>query len=74
MRKFVFDTIVAGYRRVHPLDEVTYPLMTMEELPEWHRRYDALRDGKMTIEEYLTPLTDEQLLAVYQSQCCQEFR
>ena len=75
MRKVVFDAIVARYRRPHnKLTEVSYALRGIENLHAWYHRREALQNGEITIEQYLATLTDEELLEVYDSQCCQLYR
>ena len=36
--------------------------------------YDSLQNGRITIEHYVSMLSDEQLLAAYDSQCCLKYR
>jgi hypothetical protein len=75
MRRVVFDAVVARYTRKHrPLDEVAYDADTLAESHKGVLRLRYLRAGDISIEEYLTPLTNEQLLDVFQSQCCQDYR
>jgi hypothetical protein len=75
MRQVVFDAVVARYTRKHrPLDEVAYDAHTLAEAQFGTRRLGLLREGKISIEHDLIPLTNEQLLDVFQSQCCQDYR
>jgi len=75
MRRVVIDAIVARYRRPHNrLTEVNYALRNIEKMDEWYQRREALTRGEITIEQYLASLTDEELLEVYDSQCCQDYR
>ena len=75
MRQIVFNAIVARFKRQYNrLDEVSYSTGTDKECMDALRSRNELRDGVITIEQYLTPLTDDQLLDVFESQCCQDFR
>lgn len=87
MRATVEQAVISGYK--HGLDEVSsngkgitgpwenpdgsigsgrYAYMLTSAL------HDALQNGRITIEHYVSMLSDEQLLAAFDSQCCLRYR
>jgi len=82
MRDLLIKVIKERYNRPHnKLDEVYHyavlnpgQSLGMEEDAKERERYSLLKQGKISIDEWLAPLTDYQLIHVFESQCCQSFR
>jgi hypothetical protein len=76
MRKYLQDLVILRYLRpVSPLDEVFPHLeMSRERHDILTNLYDDLNTDKISIHEYVKALTDEELIAAYDSQCRLEYR
>lgn len=72
LRALLIDRIAECYRR--GLDEIVPTQGSGTRLAEVSDRYDAVVASRMSPEEYLAGLTEEELLQVFERQCCQRYR
>lgn len=76
MRELLLNLVAARYSRArHALDEI-FPqcISSAARYDVVSRWYQDLKSDQLTIEVFLSRLTDEELIHAYESQCCQDFR
>lgn len=83
MRELLISLIVHRYKRglnevgCHGWSEFKDSQFTPIPISEMYQQIEIeekLERGEITIEEFLSKLNDYQLIAAFESQCCQDFR